>query len=333
MNTRSWSFIVALTLSSLTVAACDSSESETTSTNTTSSSSTTTGAGGAGGGGGATTSTSVTDSGGAGGGLADGYLVEYVASSPALHVGKGSFQIKLMTGGHQPATGLASSIGLAPMMDMGMMAHGSPVPIDAVTESATPGVYDCTLYFPMASVDASGNPAGQWTVDVAVGLIPAGKLDLTVGRAEGTSTTHVMLKNSADTIMGKNGQTMRSYPLFADSLAPADGGDFRFQVFVATIQEGAMVWPPVTVGLELVDSEGTVQRTIESLDLQASTDGATWFPMDCDASSRCGANLGGLSAGVAGKVFVKMAVNGADYTTDGEAPGASNGYASFTVTP
>lgn len=237
---------------------------------------------------------------------------------------------------HHPATGLASSISLKPMMDMGMMAHGSPVPIDAVSESATPGTYDCTLYFPMASVDASNNPAGQWTLDVGVDSVSAGVLDLTVGLAEGTSTTHVMLKNASDTFMSQGSAKMRSYPLFADSIEPAGNGDFTFKVFVATIQEGAMVWPPVTVGLELVDKTGeNVQLKIQTLDLQASTDGTTWTPMTCDAASRCGAALSGLSASVEGKVFVKMAVNGKDYTTDGDAadPGKSNGFASFTVTP
>jgi hypothetical protein len=145
-----------------------------------------------------------------------------------------------------------------------------------------------------------------------------------------------MLKNATDTFMSHGSVKMRSYPLFADSIEPAGNGDFTFKVFVATIQEGGMVWPPVTVGLDLVDESGAnVQLTIQTLDLLASTDGTTWTPMTCDPTSRCGAALSGLSAGVTGKVFVKMAINEKDYTTDGDAPdpGKSNGFATFTVTP
>jgi hypothetical protein len=332
MNSRYLVRLTALSLGSLLVVACDPSDSESADNTTTTT--TTTAAGGAGGGdggaGGATTST------GGGGATAHAYSVEYVESAAGLHVGKSQVQIKLMDGEHKPATGLASSIVLEPMMDMGMMAHGAPVPIDAVSESATPGTYDCTLYFPMASVDASNNPAGQWTLGVDVGSAHAGQVDLTVGLAKGTSTTHVMLKNSADTFMSHGSPKMRSYPLFADSLESAGGGDVTFKVFVATIQEGAKVWPPVTVGLELVDETGAeVQLTIQSLKLQASTDGATWTPMNCDATARCGATLKGLSSGVQGSVFVKMAVNDKDYTTDGNAPdaGKGNGFATFKVTP
>lgn len=267
---------------------------------------------------------------------ASGYTVELVANPAGLHVGKSRFQLKIATKSDgKAATGLASSIALAPLMTMSMMSHGAPVPIDAVHESATPGTYDCALFFPMASVDASGNPAGQWTVKVRIGALEAGSVPLTVtpGPA-GSDTTHVMLRNAADTITTHGAAKMRSYPLFRDALEATTGGH-TFKVFVATIQEGMMVWPPVSVGLKLVDQSGAVQLTVQSLDLQASTDGTTWSPMTCDAASRCAARIEGLSSGTPGKIYVKMALNGHDYTTDGAAPdaGKKNAFATFMVTP
>ena len=265
---------------------------------------------------------------------AAGYAVEYVPSADGLHVGKSQFQLKITNKGDgSPATGLAASLTLAPLMKMSMMSHGNPVPLDAVKESSTPGTYDCTLFFTMASVDGNGNPQGQWTLKVGIGAFDAGSLDLTVKPAMGTETANVMLRSSSDMIASMGGSKMRSYPLFRDTLAATQGGH-EFKAFLATVQEGLMVWPPVTVGLKLVDQGGTVtQLTVQTLELEASTDGATWVAMPCDAMSRCAATVTGLSKGVAGKVYVKMKLNGKDYTTDGNALDPSKNLATFSVTP
>lgn len=239
------------------------------------------------------------------------------AAEGALTVGKSTVQLRVTRGG-APATGLAHTIKIAPVMVMSKMTHGNPVPVDAVRETATPGTYDATLFFTMASVDASGNPAGQWKLNVAIGAEAPVSLDVTVKPAAGADTTHVMLKNASDTITAMGSPKPRNYALFRDTFA-AD----RVTVFVATVLEGMMVWPPVTTGLKLTDA-----LTIESLELAASTDGATWAPMTCDATARCTA-----AVALASSVKVKLKINGKDYTTDGEAPGETNGAATFKVTP
>ncbi len=271
-------------------------------------------------------------------GSAGAYSIEYLAPTGGLHVGRADFQIKLATRADgKPATGLAASLFLRPVMKMSMMEHGAPVPTDAVRESATAGTYDCTLYLPMASIDASGAALGQWSVTVAVGAAEAGTLILPVARAAGTDTTHVMLKHTNDRVKsgGGGGDTPRSYPLFRDALTLGADGRATFGVFVATIQEGNMTWPPVRNGLELVDAAGKVQLTVRSFGLEASTDGVTWTALVCDTTSRCAGELTGLARGTAGKVYVKLAVNGLPYTTDGAPPDPekSNGFATFAVTP
>lgn len=262
------------------------------------------------------------------------YTVEYVDNPVGLHTGKSQFQLKITNKGDgKPATGLAASIKLDPVMKMSMMSHGNPVPADAVKESATPGTYDCALFFTMASVDMNGNPQGQWTLKVRVGTFDAAPIALTVKMPMGTDTTHAMLRSSTDMIAGMGGAKMRSYPLFRDTLV-ADQGGYAFKTFLATVQEGLMSWPPVTVGLTLVDQGGTTtQLTVATVELAASTDGATWVPMPCDAMSRCAATVTGLSKGVAGKVFVKLKLNGQDYTTDGSALDPGKNVATFSVTP
>lgn len=239
------------------------------------------------------------------------------AAESALTVGKSTVQLRVTRGG-APATGLAPTIKITPVMVMSKMTHGNPVPVDAVRETATPGTYDATLFFTMASVDASGNPAGQWKLNVAIGAQAPVSLDVTVKPAAGADTTHVMLKNASDTITAMGSPKPRNYVLFRDTFA-AD----RVTVFVATVLEGMMVWPPVTTGLKLTDA-----LTIETVELAASTDGATWTPMICDATARCTA-----AVSLASPVLVKLKINGKDYTTDGAAPGASNAAATFKVTP
>lgn len=314
MTTRRFTRFLALPLSTLMVAACSASDPTPAASPADSGTPDTTPDG----------ATSTTD-----------YTVDYVAASAGLHTGKSQFQLEIKNKRDgSPATGLAASIELEPLMKMSsMMSHGNPVPADAVKESSTPGLYDCTLFFTMASVDMNGNPQGQWSLKVRVGTFDAAPIDLTVKPPAGADTTSVMLRNSSDMIASMGGAKMRSYPLFRDTLVAGQSG-YVFTTFLATIQEGGMVWPPVTPGLKLVDEGGTtVQLTVQTVELEASADGATWAAMPCDAMSRCAATVTGLSKGVAGKIFVKMKLNGHDYTTDGAALEPGKNLATFSVTP
>lgn len=276
-----------------------------------------------------------TSTGDAGAEAGGAYDVAYVAVGSGLSVGKSRYQLRVSRDG-APASGLADQIAIVPLMTMAKMSHGNPVPPDAVKESATPGTYDVTGFFTMASVDASGASLGQWTLKVAVGAQAPKPLDVMVARATGTDTTHGILKNAADTFDAMGTPKLRSWVLFRDTLEAKAGGH-ELRLFLATVQEGMLIWPPVTTGLKLVDATGKVQLTVETLALSASADGTTWTPMTCDANARCTAALAGVAS--SGKIRVKLQVNGKDYTTDGAAPNGAtdptknNGWFTFTVTP
>ncbi|MCC6215837.1 MAG: hypothetical protein IT376_13315 [Polyangiaceae bacterium] len=252
-------------------------------------------------------------------------LVEPVTAT----VGKSTLGLRIVDGSGAPVAGLASGIALLPAMDMGMHAHGAAVPSDAVHETTTAGTYDTTLFFPMAS---SG--MGSWTLGVAVGGAAAAELGVTVAEAAGTDTTHVPLSNASDTVKSPMGlDKPRNWFLFRD-VARSEGGGVTFGVFLATVQADAMLWPPVTVGLTLVDASGAEQLVVSSVEVSGSADGVTWAPMPCDATARCQAHFAGVSGGTS-ELRVKLSINGAPYTTDAAAPepAGSNGYATFVVTP
>lgn len=259
-----------------------------------------------------------------------GYNVELLQPEMGFMTGKSSFQIKVTKKSDgSAATGLASQITLYPLMHMTSMNHTSPVPPDAVTESPTPGVYDCTVFFLMATMSATD----YWDLQVTL----AGEtttFNPNVAMAMGSDTARATLKNNSDMIMSMGGaMSARSYYLFKDdATVGVHGGELT--LFVATQQEGLMAMPPLVSGMSIMNMGGTsVQMTINSLELMASIDAINWEPMTCDANARCSIHIHELVADVTGDVYVAMKINGNDYTTDGAAVSDANGYATFTVTP
>ncbi|MBF0634546.1 MAG: hypothetical protein HQK85_07815, partial [Nitrospinae bacterium] len=94
-----------------------------------------------------------------------GYNVELLQPAMGFVTGKSAFQIRVTKKSDgSAATGLASQITLYPLMHMTSMSHTSPVPADAVTESPTPGVYDCTVFFLMATMSATD----YWDLQVTI---------------------------------------------------------------------------------------------------------------------------------------------------------------------
>jgi hypothetical protein len=268
--------------------------------------------------------------GSSGGSGASGYNVTITEPATGFVTGKSEFQIAVTKKSDgSPATGLASQIVLYPLMHMSTMNHSSPVPADAVTESSTPGVYDCTVFFLMATMSATE----YWDLQVTLSGETA-TFNPNVGMAMGSDTVRATLKNNSDMIMSMDGaMSARSYYLFKDDATVGTHGG-EFTIFLATQQEGLMMMPPVVAGMSMMDMNNqNVQMTVTSLDLSASIDGTTWEAMTCDANARCSVHIHELVAGTASTVYVKMNINGNDYTTDGSAVSSTNGYATFTVTP
>jgi len=102
------------------------------------------------------------------------YLVEYVPGTMPngmmmnATMGKSTFQIRVRKRSDgSAAMGLASSMTVYPLMHMNDgRNHASPA--DPVTESGTPGTYDCTVYYLMPDIMGS-TVTGFWDLTVTIG--------------------------------------------------------------------------------------------------------------------------------------------------------------------
>jgi hypothetical protein len=248
--------------------------------------------------------------------LTASYSVEYLPGMMAATQGKTTFRIKLNNRSDNSAAS-GKSITLVPKMYMATMSHSAPV--DLVVESATPGTYDCSVFYQMAS----GPGMGIWELKVSIGgenalFYPA------VAMPMGT-TPRATLKGVLDMI-GVTGTTKRTYNLFNDG--STFGMSSTFKLFIAASDDIMMMkFPAVSVGSSLTG------LTVNSMTVEASTDnGATWNSLTDNGSGHWSVTgLSGLATG--GTVRVQVTVNGEQKTTDGSAASGTNSYALFSVTP
>lgn len=264
--------------------------------------------------------------------LTSTYRVEYLPGMMAASQGKTSFSIKVtkLSDG-SAATGL--TLTLMPMMYMPTMSHATPM--DAVTESSTPGTYNCTVYYLMAS----GSGMGYWKLPVMISSSMGGMGETatfypSVSMSMSADTGRATLKGVADLITSGTSSTNRSYYLFNDGLTSSmTMGKYDFKLFIAA-KESMMSYPSVGVGKTLTN-EQNVSWTVATMTVSASTDKSTWI--DATEDSIAGhwsiTNLAGLSSGQTGTVYVKLTINGEVKTTDGKTAGDTNGYSTFSVTP
>jgi len=261
--------------------------------------------------------------------LTDSYQITYMPGMGMMapKTGKSKFQIRIVKRiDNTPATGLALKI--KPLMHMVNGVNHS-TPVDIVSESTTtPGTYDCTAYYLMAS----GMSMGFWDlkVDITDGTRTESAMFFPpVGMAMGTTTVRATLKGQAsDLISSMTGTEKRSYYLFKDGLVTAS--TTTFNMFIAAKQR-MMSYPAVSIGSVLSSPTGTVT----SMTVDASTDGGSSWVAALDNSNGHWSvpGLTGLVSGTTGTIYVKMTVNGEDKTTDGNAVAGANGYATFVVTP
>ena len=217
-----------------------------------------------------------------------------------------------------------------PKMYMPSMSHSAPV--DAIVETSTPGIYDCTVYYLMAS----GPGMGVWELKVKIGTETA-TFYPAVAMAMG-SVNKVNLKGFTDKVPGMMAGmgTSRNYPLFADSLT-SDMAGFTLKLFIAALDDAMMMsWPGISVGTILHDQNGA-DWPINSMLVEISTDKITWVAATADLGTGhwTVSGLTGLTNGTAGKIYIKLTVNGEQKTTDGQALAAdgTNGFQTFTLTP
>ena len=256
--------------------------------------------------------------------LTNTYRIEYVPGMMAASVGKTMFKIKVAnrsTGA--PVSGL--TLRFMPLMHMATMNHATPM--DIATESSTPGTYNCTAYYLMAS----GPGMGFWELKVMTSSGMMGETATfypSVRMAMGSTTVRATLKGQADIISSMTGTEKRSYYLFNDGLAT--GSTTTFNLFIAA-KSSMMSYPAVSSGTVLSSPTGTVA----SMTVEASTDGGiNWVLAVDNANGHWSiSGLAGLVSGTTGTISVKMNVNAEDKTTDGNAVSGANAYATFIVTP
>ena len=259
--------------------------------------------------------------------LTQSYKVEYVPigmTGPVI--GKTMFKVRITNRSDGlPATGL--TVKLMPMMHMSTKNHGTPV--DTVVESGTPGTYDCTAYYLMAS----GLNMGLWEMKVMIGMGMGAETAAfypPVGMAMGTDTVVQRLYGPADIVSGPSGTQYTRYILFREGSVNASSGTLNLMISHA--ENMMMYFNPVSIGSVLSSPTGTVT----SMAVSAATD--TTFTSPVIGADNGGGHwsltgLSGLSSGVTATVYVKMQVNGQDKTSDGAAASGSNAYTSFIVTP
>jgi hypothetical protein len=261
--------------------------------------------------------------------LTASYKVEYVPGAPANPtMGKTTFQLRIakLSDG-SPAEGL--NVSLAPMMYMttmmGTMTHSTPV--DVVTESlTTPGTYDCTVYYLMAS-----SSADTWELKVIISGETA-----TFSPSVGGMISIPKLRGQTDDLITKeSGTETRTYLLLKDGPTTTTS----ISLFIAAQGNNKMTFSAVYTGATLTDETDT-PRTIGSMSVEATTDpaGGTW-----QLGTKTNAFEDGhwtlpispnLSSGGTGTVYVRLTVDTVQKSTDGNLVSSStstNGYQTLIV--
>ncbi|MDA8099464.1 MAG: hypothetical protein M0042_07555 [Nitrospiraceae bacterium] len=253
------------------------------------------------------------------------YTVAYVPGTGmnAPVQGKTTFQLMITKQSDgSAATGLTPTVSLLMHMENGMN-HATP--IDSVKESmATPGAYDCSVYYLMAS----GPGMGTWEMKVTV----AGEtttFNPDVAMAMGTETVKATLYGPDDIVSGMSGTSYNKYYLFRDGMISAAMPSLK--LFISHSESSLMEFKSASAGSVMSSPTGTITQ----MSVEASSDGGTtWISGTDNANGHWSVpGLTGLVSGQSTTILVKMSVNSQDKTTDGKTPSGTNEYASFSVTP
>jgi hypothetical protein len=256
------------------------------------------------------------------------YKVEYLpgAGMNAPVQGKTVFQLKITKQSDgSAATGLNPSLTLLMHMTNGD-SHATPV--DSVKESGTPGTYDCTVYYLMAS----GPTMGTWDMNITVGGETT-TFHPDVAMAMGSETVRTTLYGSDDIVTAMSGTTYNKYYIFRDGMISASMPTLK--LFLSHSENMMMDFTSVSVGSVLSSPTGTVISMIVTASTDSTFPATTGVTVAGTDKSDGHWELSGLSSlSTAGTytVYVKLQVNGQDKTTDGKTASSENKYATFSVT-
>jgi len=268
--------------------------------------------------------------------LTASYRVEYVPPANGEFVSADTFQLKIAKRSDgTAATGLASSIVLNPYMIMGTMGGGTNWP-NSVTETSTPGVYSVTVPY---SMETSWGLDMYWKLYVFIGSETAFFYP-NVAAFTNMDTVSVSFYNSSDITTGA---TKRKYQIWRDALSAGPGGTYDFTVFVTTV-DGAGTYNSITSPNNYPVYAGqswiTAAFAVSTVKVQAYN-GSAWIDLTpVGATGRYTASGLSLTAGTQGKVYVRLIINGINYTNvntgaawDASDATTSNAVQAFSVTP
>jgi hypothetical protein len=261
------------------------------------------------------------------------YLVEYIpgttmsGTTADATTGKTTFKLRVRNRStFAAASGLTMTV--YPLMHMSSMNHSAPA--DVVTESiSTPGTYDCAIYYLMAS--GTGSKGGYWELQVKIGSETA-TFYPSVGMAMGTDTVRATLYGSDDVVSSMSGTQLNKYFLFNDGPV-VSGPTSTFSLFISHSEDMIMNFKPAYEGAAM----GSPTGLVTSMTVTAFQDTTFTTPLPAVHSGNGHWTVSGLTGLVSSQtttIYVKMALNGQDKTTDGmvSSPTSTN-YATFTVTP
>ncbi len=264
------------------------------------------------------------------------YLVEYASSETGSIEGKTAFKLKITDKATElPAPGM--TLSLMPVMRMASgMTHASPH-AGCQENPATPGEYECTVYYLMPSVMSHGKSMGYWRLKIIINgndndpVIFTPKVGMTMG-----DIVKARLKGQAGsdmiTLSMTGASESRNYYLFKDGLQKIENGH-ALTLFIAA-QENMMNYPAMQEGLIL--NPGTSHGlTVASVSVEISSDGGGhWITASNIGSGLWQAQgITGMAAGERHELYIRLSINGEQKTTNGLAPSADNSHAILALTP
>ena len=251
---------------------------------------------------------------------------------PMMNVhGKNTFKLTITENGN-PATGLAGTLQVMPMMYMADRNHSTPMS-DVITESA-PGVYDVTVYYLMPSRMMDGTTMGTWDLKVMANMKTV-HFYPNINMAMMDNTARVQLKGVNDTIIDMNGlEVPRTYNLFRDGNPVSVGANtYDFGIFIAPM-ENMMSFPALIDGMTLTSGMDGTPYLVNGIDIDVSVNGGSWMTnKDMDnGDGTWTLNAISLNSG-ANEIKVRLTVSSEIKTTNGlDAVADTNDFATFTVT-
>ncbi len=271
------------------------------------------------------------------------YKVEYIPGTGmnAPSVGKTTFQLKITKNSDgSAATGLAPEI--SSLMTMTPSGNQHATPVDIVSESTTtPGTYDCTVYYLMASKMMNGTPMGTWEMDVTVNG-EMSKFNPDVAMSMDSDTVNVVLKGQSDIISNSSGTENRRYYLFNDGITTnMVMGSGTLKLFIAAM-ESTRSYPALAskaVSTTTLHDETGAAWIADPITVEASMDGTNWTSGTNSKGGHWSVDLmSGITSSVTNTVYVRLNVGKDGGTTerktiDGAADTGPNAYQTIFATP